>query len=82
MSWLFLKHPETSKPDLMTTLLTVVTYAAVLKFVLDGVTLVVSGHSISFGHMDPIAYGTLLAPVLSLHGWLEKTKSDQNKDKT
>lgn len=65
-----MKHPRTGRPDLMGTLVLLVVAAAAIKFILDGVTLVLFGHSISFGHSDPMTYGTLLTPVLGSHSYI------------
>lgn len=80
MKFPFLNHPETGKPDLMVTLTTVVTIAAVIKFILDGVSMVINGHTISFGHVDSMTYGSVLAPVLGAHSFIHSNdkKGDPN----
>lgn len=74
MNFLFIKHPGTGEPDVMTTLLVITTTVASLKFLMDGVTLHISSHVISFGHMDALSYGSLLAPLLGAHGYIEGKK--------
>jgi hypothetical protein len=45
------------------------------RFLLDGVSVTVFGHSLSIGHTDPLAYSSFLAPVLGVHGYIHtKTK--------
>lgn len=56
-----------------------------LRFLFDGIEITIAGHSLSLGHMDPLAYGTILAPVLGAHGYIranigKRTKID-NPDK-
>ncbi len=71
MKFPFIKQPKSGMPDVMVTLSVVAVFAAVLKFLLEGVTIVVYGHSIDFGHADSLTYGALLAPVLGAHGWVD-----------
>lgn len=75
----FLKNPKTGVPDLMTTLTTITVLVATLKFLLDGVTLTLKGHTLDFGHLDSMTYGMFLAPILGTHGWVEtKTTKETN----
>lgn len=41
------------------------------KFLIDGVTFTVHGSPVSLGHMDPLAYGSLLTPLLAAHGYIK-----------
>lgn len=75
---LFLKHPRTGLPDVMGTLTVVVVIAAALKFLLDGVSLAVHGHTITFGHVDSLTYGSLTGPVLGAHGYLNSRDNTVN----
>lgn len=70
MKFGFLKHPRTGLPDVMATMTMVVVIASAIKFLLDGVSLVINGHTISFGHADSMSYGTLLTPVLGAHSFV------------
>lgn len=65
--------------DIVRTITLLAGLAAVIKFLLDGVTLVVYGHTIDFGHMDSLSYATLLAPILGAHGYLESKSNKQEK---
>ncbi len=49
------------------------------RFLLDGVEWTLFGHPISFGHVDPLAYGSILTPVLGAHGYIH---SQLNKNRT
>lgn len=64
-----IKNPTTGKPDIILTLSALACSAAIVKFLLEGVTLQVSGHVVDFGHVDSLTYGTLLAPILGAHSW-------------
>lgn len=77
---MFIKHPTTGKPDLMVTLSTVTTMAAVIKFILDGVTISWQGYTMDFGHLDSMTYAALLTPVLGAHSYMDlnKRKSHSN----
>lgn len=69
----------THKRDVILTLSVVATIAAVVKFLMDGVTIQLMGHSIDFGHMDSMSYATLLAPILGAHSWQSTRASKQQK---
>lgn len=48
-----------------------------LRFLLDGV----SFSGVVIGHVDPLAYGSILTPVLAAHGWIKtKMKVEENKN--
>ncbi len=64
-------HPKTGKPDVILTMVVFVIVVCAIKFLLDGVTLKLFGHVISFGHTDSFSYGSLLSPVLGAHGFIE-----------
>lgn len=68
---LWIRHPKSNKPDMMVTLVVVAVLAAVFKFLTDGISVTVGSHIINFGHVDSMAYGSLLAPVLGAHGYLD-----------
>lgn len=59
----------------MVTMTVLATTAAVIKFLLDGVSIDVAGHVLSFGHVDSMAYGSLLTPVLAAHGFVDTRPS-------
>lgn len=79
MKYLFLRNPSTGKPDLMTTVVTTTTMAAVFRFLVDGMTINIGGYQVIFGHVDAVAYATLLAPVLGTHSWMQVKKAE-NKE--
>ena len=64
----------------MVTLATIVTLSAVFRFLLDGVSLVVCGHSMSFGHVDSLTYGSILTPVLGSHVFSESRQQPRKVD--
>ena len=54
-----------------TTFLTfIVVVVCAFRFLLDGLTVSFMGHNISFGHIDYLAYTSILTPVLTAHGYL------------
>jgi hypothetical protein len=58
----------------------IVTMVCAFRFLLDGVSMTFFGHTLSIGHTDPLAYTTLLAPVLGAHGYIRtrvKEKTEQ-----
>lgn len=44
--------------------------ACILKFLAEGVTFTAFGSTISLGHVDPIVYSTLLAPLWGAHSYI------------
>lgn len=73
----FFKHPKTGIEDPMMTMSVVACSVCLLKFLLDGLGGSVGGLSLSFGHVDPLAYGSLLAPILGAHGYISTRDSDK-----
>lgn len=67
MNFPLINHPTRGTPDVMVTLALLVTLAATLRFILDGVSLTIAGHTLAFGHIDSMTYGALLTPVLGGH---------------
>lgn len=53
-----------------TTMALIVVVTCALRFLLDGITLTLFGHSLSIGHTDPLAYGAILTPILAAHGYV------------
>lgn len=70
MKFPFIKHPGNT--TLMTNLLVILSVAAALKFILDGVSLVINGHTITFGHSDSMSYASLLGPAYGAHGYMNR----------
>lgn len=54
----------------MLTLVAVAVIAAVARFLLDGVAISIAGHVFAFSKTDPLAYGSLLTPILGAHGYM------------
>ena len=53
-------------------LLTVLTVVVCcIRFVFDGVTVPIGEKALSVGHTDPLAYGSILSPVLAAHGFVK-----------
>jgi hypothetical protein len=69
MKFPWLHHPDKG-PDVMTTLLAIVTIASAVKFLLDGVSLVINGHTVTFGHSDSMSYASILGPVFGGHAYM------------
>jgi hypothetical protein len=50
------------------------------RFLLDGISVTIFGHSLSVGHTDPLAYSSLLAPLLGAHGYIHtRVKNEPNE---
>lgn len=64
------KHPTTGQTDVLLSLVVFVVIICGLKFLMDGATIQIFGHMISFGHVDSMSYGTMLAPMLGAHGYV------------
>jgi len=68
---MFLKNPNTSKPDALLTMACLIVFVCALKFLMEGVSFNLFGHSISLGHVDAMTYAAMLTPVLGAHGAVE-----------
>lgn len=64
-----LQNLLSGKSDIVAVLTTIVVLSATWRFLFDGVTLELFGHSLTVGHMDPMAYGSLLTPILGAHAY-------------
>lgn len=64
------RHPSTGQVDVILSLVVFVVVICGLKFLLDGVSIQIFGHMVSFGHVDSMSYGTMLAPTLGAHGYI------------
>lgn len=62
-------HPNTGRKDPILSLSAFCIIVCSLKFFLDGVVIHLMGHSVAFGHVDALSYGSLLTPVLGAHGY-------------
>ena len=52
------------------------------RFLLDGISIVIFNHTITIGHTDPLAYATILAPILGTHGYINtRVKRSDNTTK-
>ena len=80
MRFPYLKQPKSGEYDPMLTMSVLAVTAAILKFILEGVTFVFSGHKISFGHVDSLTYGALLTPILGAHGYMATKYSSKQKE--
>lgn len=69
------KNPETQAMDPMLTMTVFVVIVCGLKFLFEGVSLVIGEHTFSLGHVDPSAYAALLTPVLGAHSWVAGKQS-------
>jgi hypothetical protein len=74
----FLRHPKSGQVDVMRIAVFIVVCAAAAKFLLDGVTLQLFGHSIQFGHTDAMSFGNLLTPTLGAHAFTEAKGTAHN----
>lgn len=68
---IFIKDPTTGQPSEMITLTVVVTSAVVFRFLVDGMTLEVFGHHLTFTKLDASVYIALLAPMLGSHAFIK-----------
>jgi hypothetical protein len=71
MQFPFLNNPDTGKPDEMVTVTLIVTLAAVFRFLVDGMTLNILGHVLTFTKLDSSVYIALLGPVLGSHAFIK-----------
>lgn len=71
MKFPFINDPSTGKPDEMVTLTTLVTLAATGRFLLDGITVDIMGHLLTFNHVDSTTYLAFLAPIIGAHGYIK-----------
>lgn len=69
MKWIV--NPSSGKEDPMLTMSVLVVTVASIKFLLEGVSLTLSGQSVTFGHVEAMVYGALLTPVLGVHGYIK-----------
>ena len=64
---LWVAHPRSGKKDTMLTLAVYSTAAALVKFLLNGVTVDILGKNINFGTVDAALLGALLVPTLGAY---------------
>jgi hypothetical protein len=57
-------------------LCSLVVYACTFRFVMDGVSFSVHGETFTLGHMDSMAYISILTPVLAAHGFIKSKLDD------
>lgn len=57
-------------PDPFTSVSVITVFGCLLKFLADGVTLTLYGHTLTLGHVDSATYVALLTPVLGAHGYI------------
>lgn len=57
------------------TLSFIVVSVCALRFLFDGLSLNILGHTLDIGHMDPLAYGSILTPVLGAHGYVQTRRN-------
>jgi len=76
MNFPFLNNPDTGKPDETVTIAIFVSLAVVFRFLVDGMTLNLFGHLITFSKLDATVYISLLGPALASHSYV-KVKSDK-----
>lgn len=66
----------------MRTLVVLAVVAATLKFLTDSVVINTSATtSIILGHIDPLAYGAFLTPILGAHSYMSKDKKNPSAKK-
>jgi len=54
-------------------------FAAIIKFLFDGVIIHYGSNSLDLGHLDSLSYATLLAPILAAHSYSEKKGKEEDK---
>ena len=79
MKFPFFEDPETGKPSEMLTLSVIVTLAAAARFLLDGITINIAHHMLTFGHVDSMTYLAFLSPIVGTHGYIKGKVSDDDK---
>lgn len=78
----FLLNPKTKQPDGLLTMSCIVVGVCALKFLMEGVSFLAFGHTISLGHADALSYGAMLTPVLGAHGASEYKRISKGNDGT
>lgn len=78
----FLMNPKTKQPDGLLTMSCIVVGVCAIKFLFEGVSFVVFGHTVSLGHADALSYGAMLTPVLGAHGASEFQRVKKERDGT
>lgn len=81
----FIRNSKSGRADATLTLAVYGGFAAVIRFLFDGVTLTIGGNVFAFGSVDAMAYTALLAPILAAHGYIHttgKTKETKNEQET
>lgn len=60
----------------------IVVAVCAIRFLFDGATLSLLGQTLTFASTDPLAYGSILTPVLAAHGYIRaKAQTPQSKPK-
>lgn len=73
------KHPGTDQNDYVTTTTCAVMLICAIKFFLEGISISLGGHTLSFGHGDASTYAAILTPILGAHGVKEFRRDRQPK---
>jgi hypothetical protein len=60
--------------------LIVVTVCAI-RFLFDGLSITIKDYTLTIGHMDSLAYGSILTPVLAAHGYIRSKLGNKKVDK-
>lgn len=50
-----------------------------LRFLFDGLSVTIGGHNLTLGHIDALAYGSILTPVLGAHGYIKASLNKGRK---
>lgn len=67
MKFPWIKHPRSKEPDTMLTFSAWAVLAALFKFITNGMTIEVADWSYSFGTVDAVLIGAILAPTLTAY---------------
>ncbi len=78
---IFINHPKTGKPDVILSLIAFLTIVCGFRFLMDGMNIDFFGHTLVFGHVEPMSYASILAPLLGTHGFIENKQVDPKDEK-
>jgi hypothetical protein len=56
-----------------------VVFVCCFRFLFDGITLTFGQYTLSLGHVDSLAYGAILTPILGAHGYIRTKLNTSSK---
>lgn len=65
--------------DTLENLTILVVVICCFRFLLDGVSTTLFGQKFELGHMESLAYGSIMAPILAANGYIKGKRADNEK---